>query len=55
MLYFPFIIITSTMWEDAVLVLLMVRIYDAHRWDDLRWHDIYVLSFMTIDSGIWVI
>jgi hypothetical protein len=33
-------VITSTIWETAVLVLLMGRIYDVRRWDDFRWHDI---------------
>jgi hypothetical protein len=47
--------ITSTIWGAAVLVLLMGRIYDLCRWDDLRRHDTYIPSFMKIDSGIQVI
>jgi hypothetical protein len=48
-------VIASTIWEAAVLVLLMARIYGVSRWGYLRWHDTYIPSFMTIGSGIWVI
>jgi hypothetical protein len=34
-------VIISTIWEAAVLVLLMGRIYDVCHWDNLRWHGIY--------------
>jgi hypothetical protein len=26
-------------WEAAMLLLLMGRMYDICRWDDLRWYD----------------
>jgi hypothetical protein len=32
-----------------MLVLLMGMIYEVRRWDGLKWHDIYVPSFMKID------
>jgi hypothetical protein len=47
--------ITSTILKAAILVVLTGRIYDTYPWDDLRRHDIYIPSFMTIDSGIHVI
>jgi hypothetical protein len=34
-------IITLTIREAAVLVLLMGRVYDVCHRDGLRWHDIY--------------
>jgi hypothetical protein len=96
-------VITSTVWETAVLVLLMGVIYEVQHWDDLRWqicikvpwrlvqafkqywgyyldglrdcsvgitdagdlwcvrsedlrwHDTYIPSLMTVGSGIWII
>jgi hypothetical protein len=36
--------ITSTIWEAAVLVLLMERMYEIYRLDDLRCHDIHIKS-----------
>jgi hypothetical protein len=33
-------VITSTIWEAAVLVLLTGSIHDVCHWDDLTWHDI---------------
>jgi hypothetical protein len=33
-------VITTTVWEPAVLVLLMGEIYESRRWDEFRWHDI---------------
>jgi hypothetical protein len=38
-----------------MLVLLTRRIYDTCRSDDIRWHNIYIPSFITIDPGIRVI
>jgi hypothetical protein len=35
-----------------MLVLLMGRIHDVCRWNYLKWHDTYILSFTTISSGI---
>jgi hypothetical protein len=34
----------NSVWEDAMLVLLMDMICDVHRRDDLRWHDIHIKS-----------
>jgi hypothetical protein len=48
-------VITTTIGEAAVLVLLMGRIYDICRLYDLRWHDTHKPSFIAIDSGIQVI
>jgi hypothetical protein len=48
-------VIISTIWEAAVLVLLMGRICDVCRWDNLRWHDTHIPRFMKIGSGIKVI
>jgi hypothetical protein len=48
-------VIISTIWEASVFVLLMGRVYDVCRWDDVRWHDTYIPSFMTIGSGIQII
>jgi hypothetical protein len=48
-------VIPSTIWETAVLILLMGRIYNVCLWDYLRGHDIYAPSFKTVDSGIQVI
>jgi hypothetical protein len=45
-------VITSTIWEAAVLVLVVGRTYDVYRWDYLRWYDTYMPSFMTIGSEI---
>jgi hypothetical protein len=42
--------ITSTIWEAALLILLMRGIYDVRHWDDLRWHDIYIPSFLKIGT-----
>jgi hypothetical protein len=47
--------LTSTVWEAAMLVLLIGRIYDVCHLDDLRWYNMYIPSFMTIGSGIAVI
>jgi hypothetical protein len=44
----------STIWEAAVLVLLMIRIYDISRYDDLRKHNRNIPSFMTNGSVIQV-
>jgi hypothetical protein len=33
----------------------MGMIYEVHCWDDLRWHDTYIPSLMTIGSGIQAI
>jgi hypothetical protein len=48
-------VITSTIYEAALLVLLMGWIYDVCRRDDLRCYDIYFRSFMAIGSIIRVI
>jgi hypothetical protein len=32
---------TKKNWEAAVLLLLIERIYEVHRRDGLRWHDIH--------------
>jgi hypothetical protein len=37
-------VITSKIWEAAVLILLMGRIHGVCRWDGLRWHDILTKS-----------
>jgi hypothetical protein len=47
-------VIILTTWEAAVIVLLMERMYDICRSDDLSWHDTCVPSIMTIGSGIEV-
>jgi hypothetical protein len=39
------------MREVAVLVLLKGMIYDVHRWDGLRWHDIHIPGVMKIGTG----
>jgi hypothetical protein len=41
----------SKIWEAVVLVLLMREVYDIRNWDGLRWHDIYIPSFMRIGMG----
>jgi hypothetical protein len=46
-------LITSTIWEAAVLVLLMGIINDVCRWVELRWHDTYVPR--TFGSAVQVI
>jgi hypothetical protein len=33
-------VITSEIWDTAVLVLLMGGIYEVHRWDGFMWYDI---------------
>jgi hypothetical protein len=33
-------VITSTIWEAAVLILLIRGIHAVHHWDGLRWHNI---------------
>jgi hypothetical protein len=38
-----------------VLVLLMRGIYGVHHCNGLRWHDIYILSFMKIGTGVQAI
>jgi hypothetical protein len=48
-------VITSTILEAVVLALLMGRIYDVCRCDDLRCHDINIPSLMMIGSVIQVI
>jgi hypothetical protein len=48
-------VITLTVSEAAVLVLLRGMIYDVYHWDDLRWHNMHMPYFMTISSGIKVI
>jgi hypothetical protein len=47
-------VITCTLWDAAVSVVPMGRIYDGC-WDDLRWHGAYIPSFMTIGLVIQVI
>jgi hypothetical protein len=32
---------TTTIWETAVLILLMGGIYEISHWNGLRWHDIH--------------
>jgi hypothetical protein len=41
----------NTIWETAVLVLLMEWTYEVHRFDDLRWHD-NLPNFMKIATGV---
>jgi hypothetical protein len=48
-------VITSTIREATVLVLLIGRNYYSCLWVDLRRLDMYIPSFMTTDSGIRVI
>jgi hypothetical protein len=47
----------STIWEAAVLVLLMRVTYEIHRWEGLRWHDIrvHIKYFMKIGAGVQAI
>jgi hypothetical protein len=35
----------NTIWEAAVLVLLIGVIYKVHRWDHLTWHDTHTKCF----------
>jgi hypothetical protein len=45
--YFPFTtngVFHTTVWEAAVLLLLMGWIHEASRWDWLRYHDIYTVT-----------
>jgi hypothetical protein len=48
-------VITSTIWGATVLIIIMGRIYDACHWDDLRWHDICIPSYMKFDTGVQAI
>jgi hypothetical protein len=50
-----FMIISSTIWESVVFVLLMRGISWIRRRDGLRWHDIYIPRFMEIDIDIQTI
>jgi hypothetical protein len=45
-------VITSTILETVVLVLLTTGIYDVRHWDGLRWRDIYVPISWKIDPSV---
>jgi hypothetical protein len=45
-------IFTSSILKAIVFVFLMRGIYDVHQWDDLRWHNIYIPSFMNTGTCI---
>jgi hypothetical protein len=36
-------VISSTIWESSMLVLLTGNVYDVWHWDNLKWHDMYIL------------
>jgi hypothetical protein len=46
-------VIIWTIWEAAVLVLLMGQINEERRWDGLRWHDI--ISSPRIQVILWLL
>jgi hypothetical protein len=35
----------NAIWEAAVLWFLTGEIYEVHRWDDFRWHDVVHTKF----------
>jgi hypothetical protein len=48
-------VITSRIWEVAVLVLLVGGIYEVCRRGGLRWHDIYVCIYIYISCFVTVV